>query len=60
MVPPEYLAGRIVVREHQQGRNILTGANKSRVIYVETFERNLPPNPTLSVSADHGRPRGAR
>ena len=47
----EYLAGRIVVREHQQGRNILTGADESRVIYVETFERNLPPNPTLSLSA---------
>ncbi|HEX2323880.1 MAG TPA: hypothetical protein VHQ00_00705, partial [Chloroflexota bacterium] len=51
VVPAEYLAGRIVVREHQQGRNILTGQSETRVIYVETFERNLPPNPTLSLSA---------
>jgi hypothetical protein len=51
VVPAEYLGGRIVVREHQRGRNILSGANESRVIYFETFERNLPPNPTLNVSA---------
>ena len=49
VVPAEYLGGRIVVREHQRGRNILSGANESRVVYFETFERNLPP--TLNVSA---------
>jgi hypothetical protein len=49
VVPAEYLGGRIVVREHQRGRNILTGATESRVIYFETFERNLPPGPTLSA-----------
>jgi len=48
-VPAEYLAGRIVVREHQRGRNILTGASESRVVYFETFERNLPPGPILSA-----------
>ena len=50
VVPAEYLGGRIVVREHQRGRNILSGANESRVVYFETFERNPAPA-TLNVSA---------
>jgi hypothetical protein len=39
------------VRESQAGRDVLTGANQLRTVYLETFDRDLlPPNPTLSVS----------
>jgi hypothetical protein len=51
VVPPAYLKGTVVVREYQKGRNILTGASDSRPLYFEAFDRNLPPGPTLSVSA---------
>lgn len=52
VIPPEYAKGRIVVREHQRGRDILRGELRSRVVYFETFDRDLPPNPTLSASPE--------
>ena len=49
VVPAEYLGGRIVVREHQRGRNILSGANESRWSTSRRSSATCPQPPSTSA-----------
>jgi hypothetical protein len=48
-LPAELLNGRIVVQEVQHGLQHLTSDSRSRMVYLETFDRDSVPIPTTAV-----------